>query len=353
MKKPRHVVEKNGRYYWTTTPKMRDLGMVGETLPEGKAAAYRRAEELNAQWDEAREKAIEPVRGDFNDLIDQYQRDPVWYGKLAAVTKAEIDYSLAIVAETFGPYRVTGLTRRHCRVFYNRIRVDGSAHKAARVMKWFKRLLNYAVELEIREFNPADKLKMEPLPGRDQLWHPDQIDALIAACIDGGKASSGNVIPPRPSVALAVLIALCTAQREQDVLALTWNQFDGEGVEVTQQKTGKRLWVPLDDDCLAMMPKDRVSTHIVVSEQTGQPYNKDNFARIFRKFCRRAGIPDELQFRDLRRTAATDLGNTGATESEIIAFTGHAPGSSVIRTYVKPGRQAALSGARKRKNERG
>lgn len=349
MKKPRYVLEKDGRFYWNPTKKMRDVGMVSEALPEGKAAAYARANALNEQWDEAREVAAEPVRGDFNDLINQYQRDPVWYGSLAKVTREEIDYALAIVAETFGPYKVTALTRRHCMVFYNRIRVDGSAHKAARVMKWFKRLLNYAVELEIREFNPADKLKMERLPGREQIWHPDQIDALIAACIDGGKASSGNLIPPRPSVALAVLIALCTAQREQDVLALTWNQIDDGGIDITQQKTGKRLWVPLDEDCLAMLPKERVSTHIIVSEETGQPYNKDNFARIFRKFCRRAGIPDELQFRDLRRTAATDLGNRGATESEIIAFTGHEPGSSVIRTYVKPGKQAALRGARKRR----
>lgn len=45
----------------------------------------------------------------------------------------------------------------------------------------------------------------------------------------------------------------------------------------------------------------------------------------------------------------TELGNRGASEVEIIAFTGHEPGSSVIRNYVKPERAAALRGARKRR----
>ena len=51
---------------------------------------------------------------------------------------------------------------------------------------------------------------------------------------------------------------------------------------------------------------ERTSTYIVVSEETGRPYDKNTFGRIFRKFRRRAGISN-VTFPDLRRTVATEL----------------------------------------------
>ena len=86
----------------------------------------------------------------------------------------------------------------------------------------------------------------------------------------------------------------------------------------------------------------RTSTHIIVSEETGHPYpSKNAFGRIFRRYRRQAGVRDDLTFMDLRRTALTELGNMGATNAEIVSFSGHKLNSKVLDTYVKPDKQAA------------
>ena len=121
---------------------------------------------------------------------------------------------------------------------------------------------------------------------------------------------------------------------------------------ITQLKTGKEIWVPLSKETLDLVDGlERMSTYIVVSEETGRPYDKNTFGRIFRKFRRRAGISN-VTFQDLRRTVATELGNRGATEAEIVSITGHAFGSKEVGTYVNPDREAALRAFAKRKSNK-
>ena len=63
--------------------------------------------------------------------------------------------------------------------------------------------------------------------------------------------------------------------------------------------------------------------HIIVSETTGLPYKADHFRHEFARIRELSGIPTTLQFRDLRRTAATEMGEAGATDDELRAMTGH------------------------------
>ena len=72
---------------------------------------------------------------------------------------------------------------------------------------------------------------------------------------------------------------------------------------------------------------------------------------MFRRFRDRAGIARPLTFHDLRRTALTEMENTGSTDTEIISISGHTKGSRVIGIYVKPDKQAALNAAAKRQNK--
>ena len=45
-------------------------------------------------------------------------------------------------------------------------------------------------------------------------------------------------------------------------------------------------------------------------------------------------VVDGVHFHDICRTVASELGNRGATSTEISSITGHAPESNVIKTYV-------------------
>ena len=75
----------------------------------------------------------------------------------------------------------------------------------------------------------------------------------------------------------------------------------------------------------------------VISEETGLPYNADNFRHVFAEIRAAAGIDEigrqhgiegGLLFMDLRRTAVVHLARAGCSVPEIAAITGH----SVSRT---------------------
>jgi integrase len=356
MKKPRYVNIRKARYYWEPTPTMREAGFSNESLgPVGEEFdAFSRAEELNRQWDEIaklprnQKKDIKSIAG----LIRQFQHDPSWYGNKAPRTQDEIDYAFKIIGEQFGKFPVANLKRRHCIFFYNILRVDdperdyhGSAHKARKVLKWFRRLFRYAQELELREDNPASGMQMETPGSRDQVWHPSEVIAIIEQSLSGGVADSGNRIPPRPSIALAIQIAYDTSLPQQDILDLKWGQYDGEALTVKQKKKrgNKQLYLPMSELTIGMIEAaTKDGMFIVTSEKTGKPYNgRSDFGRLFRKFKQRAGVTRDITFQDLRTSMLTELGNAGATEAEIVSFSGHKMGSRVLDDYVKPDHRAA------------
>ena len=168
---------------------------------------------------------------------------------------------------------------------------------------------------------------------------------MIEAALKAHKSRQVKIAQARRSVPLAVQIAVDTSLPQQDILALTWDQYSEGGLTVTQQKKrgGKELWIPLTDKTRTMLDGiNKFHTHIIVNEMTAQRYkDKNEFGRAFRKACRRAGLERSLTFHDLRTTALTNMGNKGATMAKIVSFSGHKLNSPVLETYVKPGREAA------------
>ena len=79
----------------------------------------------------------------------------------------------------------------------------------------------------------------------------------------------------------------------------------------------------------------RVSTQMVVSENTGRPFQESAFQHIFAVIREGAGMPADRQFHDLRRTLATALGAAGGTDDQIRAITGHQT-RAVVAVYVRP-----------------
>ena len=79
----------------------------------------------------------------------------------------------------------------------------------------------------------------------------------------------------------------------------------------------------------------------------GRPYDMQAFSRIFADYRKRAGVHAELKPEwDLRRTAATEICNSGATVSEVISIMDHKMDSRIIDDYAKPVREAARNAAR-------
>lgn len=175
---------------------------------------------------------------------------------------------------------------------------------------------------------------------RDAVWSVADLDAMRATC-DG---------PWGAAVWLGCQLMLYSGQRVGDVLALTWNQYDGDSLSLVQQKTGKALIIPCHRDLRAALDEARANARgtVIVARPNGQRFSGQHWREHFNRFRAAAGL-GHLQARDFRRTAATRLGEiAGMSDADISSITGHAPGSRALNNVyrMRTAKQARAAVAR-------
>ena len=335
----RHLVEHRSGFYFQATPAMRKVGMVSEPLGTDRAKAIARAEELNRTWDAIRNGGSESgATITVGRLIGEYEKSS-WYLRLAPKTKQEVDQAMRVVSAGIGPkHAVRSVRRRHVRDFHDKLYQAKGLHHANKVVKWLRRLLAFAVDAEYIVRNPASDMDLPQPKPRRHVWAPAQVQRFIAAADDEGCSGWGT----------AVAIAYDSAQRLSDILALRWDAYDGEDITVRQGKTDVQVWCPLWPETIERLnalkhtnaAAKRPSTHIVTGER-GRPIRQQTyFSKRFRALAAKVELPVGLQFRDLRRTAASEV-MAGGGRSEPI--TGHRPGSPTLKIYEVPDKDAARS----------
>lgn len=327
--KVRHLHQIRGRWYWIPSKSAHALGFrsspLGKDLHEARAAAER----LNGQLDAERARMVQPekvAQGTVKDLIARYRKSKK-YTKLALETRKSYADRLARIETKAGSLTVASIKRTDMVQAYEKLQAKYQPAMAASIMRVWRLLLSYAYDIGWIESNPGLKLRIEAPESRAVVWTAEQVERLIAAAI----ANS------RPAVALAARLAYDSGQRPTDVLRLTWSQWDGSGFWLTQSKTGERVFTPVSPRLAAELNAMTKEGIYLVLTESKRPYSRANFSRDFAEVRRDGGLAAHLQFRDLRRTAATELGASGATDDEIRSVTGH-KSRGVVSVYVRPNR---------------
>ena len=117
-----------------------------------------------------------------------------------------------------------------------------------------------------------------------------------------------------PDVRRAIVLAIDTGLRRQELFSLQWNQIDSDrGIITTTTKTksGRARSVPLPERSLDMI-LPRHDGYVLINPDTGKRYLQMN--KGFKAAIRRAGIA-HTQWHDLRRTAAVDGSSATARAS--------------------------------------
>jgi len=333
-----------GRYFWRPTPAVRKLGFAAEALGEDLTKAVERARHMNAMVEHERKRGGgEPglLPGSIAHLVAMFRKD-LRFTRLAANTQRSYDGILQEIERVAGAVTVKGITRKDLAGTYRKLQSRGLATAAAHMRVW-RILLGFAWDEGLRDDNPAKGLHLITPDSRSRVWTPAEVGLFCAQAGHEGRASIG----------LALRLALALGQRQGDVLALRWSAFSGRGFTIQQNKTGARIIVPLPRELAAELgDMQRPAEHILLSETTGNPWvdGEDHFRHEFARIREAAGLPKDLQFRDLRRTAATDLGAAGATDDEIRAVTGH-QSRGVVAVYVRPDTRMAEAAILKREKE--
>jgi integrase len=129
---------------------------------------------------------------------------------------------------------------------------------------------------------------------------------------------------------LAFALLLWTAQRRGDV--------------IRQQKTGRRLWLPILPPPQEVLDAHPAGHLTFPTTKAGEPFSASGFTSWFRAMCRDAGLPAGLSAHGLRKARSRQLAEVGCSANQIAAITGHATLREVER-YTKAAGQKRLATA--------
>lgn len=196
------------------------------------------------------------------------------------------------------------------------VTTEKGSHAAITLSKVSKRLYNVAKRYTKQTAvttNPFEKMGMPTLPPRRVVWTEEQVWDFYHTSKKMGRRSLG-------------MLALCCytfGQRPVDMRSLKWEDIHGNSLLITQQKTKVdiRIFIPeFMEELLDETPK--TSEYVIVKEKDNQPYDERLYNIWAYDVKKRARIPLELKLADLRRTAFTEMGDSGATDQELLSF-GH------------------------------
>ncbi len=275
---------------------------------------------------------VEAKRHTLTDLVDRYTRDVLptkqettqraqriqfdwWKRELGHLTLA--DLSPAVLAEARDKLLATPCQRGGTlsNAYVNR-------HLAA---------LSHACTVAVKEYgwienNPLLKVTRPKEPrGRIRFLSDEEHTRLLTAC----QASESPDLYP------AVILALSTGARAQELLGLRWPQVDLPRKVATlhETKNGERRVLPLAGPALELLRERskvrRLDTDLVFPGRT-RPAKPVDLRTPFETALKRAGIED-FHWHDLRHTCASYLAMSGASLAEIAEVLGHKTLSMVKR----------------------
>ncbi|NFV81300.1 tyrosine-type recombinase/integrase [Magnetospirillum aberrantis] len=265
---------------------------------------------------------------------------------LRSVGEQERLLDLHVLPE-IGDMPIGAVERRHVYVLLEKLRDGGFGAQVNRVLTQTKTFLNWAVEAGEIAANPAAVIKrMVPEKPRERVLSGDEVAKVILA-------ADGVGYPVAPLVRLLLL----TGQRREEVTQARWSEFDLENgywtipAERTKAKREHRLPLPKAVvDMLNQLPRftsDGTEDRGYVFSARGGRKPYAGWRRAAQNLQTKAALSAPWTIHDLRRTAASMMGEAGADEAIISRVLNHSPRSrmGITATYERSRRDEAMRSA--------
>jgi len=330
---------------------VRDALGIGTTSYETRTDAVQKAIEVKADFEHYKRRnknrvyvGSSTVRG----LVEWYKTTSKWSDlsensrkTYNTLLNTVFEVKLAKNGTSFADMDAAHITVDHADAIYKHLRAEISLHRAVNVCKVLRRVWYIGLKHSKVRGNPFIKMELPELERRDTMWTPDQVNQMIKKADEMGFWSIGTL----------TLLCYHLCQRPGDMRSLTWQQYDGEWFRFRQEKTKTDMELMASPDIVTRLADRFMSSAsgdpIILCETTGTGYDRRLYAKYFARIRSAAGLPNTLQLRDLRRTGATELAESGATEDELKAQTGHKT-REILSTYVRSTPKLASSAANKR-----
>jgi len=263
---------------------------------------------------------VQFMPGSLGWAIGKFLASPL-YNERAETTKRNYHRVLDQLREGWGAGFLRDLQPRHVKKIRNDIR-EKSTTAADIAIGLISALWDFADEqlgLELGADPTHGVKRVHKVTHEHEPWPRELIERFLCEA--------------RPSLRWAVKLALYTGQRRSDLVKMKWSDFDGDYIQVRQQKSGASLSIPCHRALrteLENMP--RVAETILVGEH-GAPLQGASLSVMVRKQLREMGV-NGYAIHGLRKNAAVALANAGCDAFEIAAITGHRT-TAMVAHYAK------------------
>lgn len=272
----------------------------------GDPEFHARYGELLAQ---SEQKAPPEDRESFIWLVAQYRKSAE-FNALRPLTRLDYDKTLDLVVRELGdqPFKLTtGKMIKQVRDDY-----AATPRKAHKFRQMVSRLYSWAQEEELTDANPASgikRLKVRANPITP--WSEPEIARFLAESPQWLKTP--------------ILLALCTGQRREDIVRMTWADYQGAFIRVRQSKTGEPLDIACHDVLRSHLSAVRTAFGGPIARNAkGRPFTANALSQaIRRQIGEMDGFPRDRSIHGLRYAAAARLDEAGCTLTEAVAVLGH------------------------------
>jgi integrase len=250
--------------------------------------------------------------GTWMSLLIAFQQSADGWEKLSERSKSDYKKHILTTEREFGDFPLSAMSDKRTRGLLMGFRDDLAKKSRRQADYWWQvnaRILSWALNRGLIEANPMTKGGRLYRGSRvDKVWTLEDEKAFLASA--------------QPYLQLPLMLAFWTGQRQGDLLALSWTQYDGTFIRFRQSKTGARVLIPVSQPLKQRLDAIRKREGNVLLTLDGKPWTSDGFRSSFKKAYIKAGLSG-VTFNDMRGTAVTRLALAGCTEAEIATVTGH------------------------------
>jgi integrase len=292
----------------------------------------------------------------FREACNLYHKSTSCFSSLKVRTQKDYINNLNKACDTkvdgnkqLGNVRLKDLRHRHLTIAYDSWVVSG-LRSANYIATCVSIVLNYSIRYEAIQHNPMSLVKKSQPKQRKVKWTPDQVKLFLDTAYSDFKWRS---------IGLIFHMAYEWAQRVGDMRNLKWESidFDNKRMDLEQSKRGAEVHLPIGDNLLRMLiqQKEDFNFQEYVAPRTSPKnnvysnYTINEIHKLNNEVKEEANLPKELQVRDLRRTAITEMVEAGVDLVSIMQVSGHQSVASV-RPYLVNTYSGASSALERRFN---
>lgn len=263
------------------------------------------------------------------------------------------------ILPTLGHKKARDVTRRDIIRLLDKIAGRGAPIAANRTQALLSKMFRFAVGRDILPFSPCLEIeKAAPENRKDRVLSDDEIRTHWHGILASDMTEQTKV---------ALLLQLVTAQRKGEVVAMRWDEIEGDvwTIPVENAKNKKAHRVPLSPQALALLDRVKNGSPWVFPADNGGHLRGDSVSRAIRRHLMRIKRPTEnnpnakltkndpewFTPHDFRRTAATNMTKAGYNRLTVSKVLNHVEGGVTAiydhHSYDKEKRQALEAWGRK------